>query len=133
MLDPSLAPIEPRPEARATPRYRTAVHVTARSEHTFWTGLTRDIGEGGVFVVTPAALPIGTEVHLTLALEDAPPEGVLAIVRWVRGPDVASLDLPAGMGLRFVDLPDGLRRAIQDFGERRRDSLFYDDDPLEIT
>ncbi len=52
MLEPPMGEV-PDPSAfegdyRTVPRVPAAIQVNVRSRHAFWTGLTRDISEGGV-------------------------------------------------------------------------------------
>jgi len=75
-----------------------------------WAGVAKNIGPGGVFVATVRFLGVGERVTLTLEMQgDAGPVEALAEVRWCR-PFTELNDLPAGVGLRFIDTP--LRAAI---------------------
>jgi uncharacterized protein (TIGR02266 family) len=65
-------------------------------------GLTQDISEGGVFVATYQALPLGTVVSLGLEL----PSGRVVVqgaVRWRRD-GVEDSELRPGLGIQFIDL-----------------------------
>lgn len=74
------------------------------------TGVAKNIGPGGVFVATVRMLGVGLRVTVTLELPgDGAPIAALAEVRWCR-PFVELNDLPAGVGLRFIDTP--LRAAV---------------------
>jgi uncharacterized protein (TIGR02266 family) len=74
------------------------------------TGVAKNIGPGGVFVATVRMLGVGSRVTVTLELPgDSAPIAALAEVRWCR-PFVELNDLPAGVGLRFIDTP--LRAAV---------------------
>ena len=91
-------------------RSRLDVPVQLRERGASYTGLAKNIGPGGVFVATVRALGVGDRVVVTLKMKgDAGPIEALAEVRWCR-PFVERNDLPAGVGLRFVDTP--LRAAI---------------------
>ena len=91
-------------------RVRLDVLVQLRESGASFTGLAKDIGPGGVFVATVRALGVGDRVTVTLKMKgDAGPVEALAEVRWSR-PFVDLHDLPAGVGLRFIDTP--LRAAI---------------------
>ncbi len=75
-----------------------------------WSGVAKNIGPGGVFVATVRFIGVGERVTLTLEMPiDAEPIEALAEVRWCR-PFMERHDLPAGVGLRFIDTP--LRAAI---------------------
>ena len=91
-------------------RVRLDVPVQLRESGASFTGLAKDIGPGGVFVATVRALGVGDRVTVTLKMKgDTGPVEALAEVRWSR-PFVDLHDLPAGVGLRFIDTP--LRAAI---------------------
>lgn len=91
-------------------RVRLDVPVQLRALGASYTGLAKDIGPGGVFVATVRPLGVGDRVTVALRIKgDAGPIEVLAEVRWCR-PFVELNDLPAGVGLRFIDTP--LRAAI---------------------
>jgi uncharacterized protein (TIGR02266 family) len=66
-------------------------------------GVTQNVSLGGMFLATPALLPVGDRIALRLAiLEDAEPVHLEAEVRWWRRFPLGARR-PAGMGLRFVD------------------------------
>jgi uncharacterized protein (TIGR02266 family) len=91
-------------------RVRLDVPVQLRGRGAAYTGLAKNIGTGGVFVATVRALDVGDVVTVTLKVKgDAGPIEALAEVRWCR-PFVELNDLPAGVGLRFIDTP--LRAAM---------------------
>jgi uncharacterized protein (TIGR02266 family) len=91
-------------------RVRLDAPVQLRGGNISWAGVAKNIGPGGVFVATVRFLGVGERVTLTLSMQgDAPPVEALAEVRWCR-PFIELNDLPAGVGLRFIDTP--LRAAI---------------------
>jgi len=91
-------------------RVRLDAPVHLRKGGASWSGVAKDIGPGGVFVATVRFLGVGELVTLILEMPiDAEPIEALAEVRWCR-PFMELYDLPAGVGLRFVDTP--LRAAI---------------------
>ena len=112
----------PKPPSEQTPfmggrtdkgranRFRLDVPVQLRERGASYTGLAKNIGPGGVFVATVRALGVGDRITVTFKMkDDAGPIEALAEVRWCR-PFVELNDLPAGVGLRFIDTP--LRAAI---------------------
>ena len=91
-------------------RVRLEVPVQLHEGSASCTGVAKNIGPGGVFVATVRFLGVGERVTLTLEMQgDAGPVEALAEVRWCR-PFTELNDLPAGVGLRFIDTP--LRAAI---------------------
>ena len=98
------------------------------SEHNFFTGFSLNVSEGGLFVATHHARPVGSRLEIRLALPDEPePLVILTEVRWVRVHNDDSEASP-GLGLRFVGLSAEAEARIQAFVRRVRDPLFYDDD-----
>jgi uncharacterized protein (TIGR02266 family) len=91
-------------------RLALEVPVHLREGDISFSGVTRNIGPGGVFVATLRPLGVGAKVIVALDLDgDAQLIEALAEVRWCR-PFVELDDQPAGVGLRFIDTP--LRAAI---------------------
>jgi uncharacterized protein (TIGR02266 family) len=113
---------------RRAARVELDVEITMTSEHTFWSGFTSNVSTGGVFVATDRLLPLGSRVSFELAL---PPSDrgwqLTGEVRWLREKALSD-DIPAGLGLQFVDLPDDAAEAIKEFILTKRDSLFFDDE-----
>lgn len=76
----------------------------------------KNIGAGGVFVVTDRLPQVGTRLAIKLQLpQQDRPLSVGAEVRWTRPGNPAAGELqPPGMGLRFVNLPVGALIAIHE-------------------
>lgn len=113
-----------RTQERKHPRANAYLCIDLCSEHDFWTGLTMNISEGGVFVATHLLLDPGTLVSLHLALPSA---RVLTLgeVRWRReysGDD----DVPPGMGVRFVGLDAAALQALRNFIVTVREPLLFE-------
>ena len=99
-----------------------------QTESNFYTGLTQDLSGGGIFVATNQIRPMGEliKVFLTLPGQRETYE-ILTEVRWVRDTTFSrSVDDP-GMGLRFLQMTAGAKKAVADF-LTKRDSLFFDED-----
>lgn len=113
------------PEHRVTPRVPIAVEVTMESDHNFYAGMTNNISEGGVFVANPKPPKVGAKVELELALEQLPVRFTIkGEVRWIREFDAD--EMPAGCGIRFVEISQHAIEAIRAF-IAKRDTLFYDE------
>ena len=115
------------PKRRRRPTQRLHVDlqidVSGDSEHNFYTGVTRNIANGGVFVRTSALRHIGDRVRILLNLPGlAVPVELDTVVAWVR--DVGDV-LEHGMGLRMVEPTAELRDAIQRF-IKQRDTLLFE-------
>jgi uncharacterized protein (TIGR02266 family) len=129
MSTPKAAPIENRgAERREHFRHDMEVEVGFETESNFFTGLTQDISEGGLFVATHDLKPVGTIMKIQFNLPGAGgPMTIESEVRWLR--ESSSLhrsDGPHGMGLRFLNLSDEQKNIITNF-LTQRESLFYDD------
>jgi uncharacterized protein (TIGR02266 family) len=113
-----------RPERR-----KLAVEVELEGAPAPATGLTQDISEGGLFVVTNHARPVGERMKLQFQLPgQSQPLSVETEVRWIRGNPTVQSDTDAdavgahavgGMGLRFVDLSPEAAATIQRFLKNR--------------
>ena len=119
--------LDPRSETRAAERTAIYASVDLFSEHNFWSGITMNMSEGGLFVATHEYVPIGTRVTLNLTLPFAREQLVLvAEVRWTRaysGQD----DVPPGLGLQFVDVDGASLAKIRRFVSTMREPLFFDE------
>ena len=121
---PTTAALAVEEEHRASQRVSFAVELHMASESHFFSGLSGDISEGGVFVSTYRALSRGSQVDLEFSLPGT--ERVVHArgeVRWQRD---ASPDAPPGVGIAFEDLDEEDRRVIQQFCSIRP-PLYYDD------
>ncbi len=113
------------PHHRRDVRFAVNVEVDFESESHFYTGLTENLSEGGIFVATYSPRPVGTVMDLALKLTGHPePIRAQGTVRWVREFSDASDTVP-GMGLNLTlddrDLPR-IRRFLS-----TRPPLFFDD------
>ena len=111
-----------------------AVRLSALGEDGELSALTRDIATGGMFVSTPAPMPVGAAVHFVLQLgsddEPADVEGEATVV-WVR-PEAGGADQPAGMGMQFSRVePAGEERLALLFSERQAEADVIPPAPAE--
>lgn len=114
----------PHEEHRASHRTSLAVELHLASESHFFTGLSGDISEGGVFVSTYRDLAVGSLVDIEFSLPGS--DRVVHArgeVRWHRD---ASPDVPPGVGIAFDELSDEDRALIHGFCTVRP-PLYYDD------
>ncbi len=113
-----------RTQERKHPRANAYICIDLCSEHNFWTGLTMNISEGGVFVATHVLLDPGALVSMHLEL---PKARILTLgeVRWRReysGDD----DVPPGMGIQFAGLDVESLKAIRKFVTNIREPLLFE-------
>jgi uncharacterized protein (TIGR02266 family) len=117
---------EERLDERTVPRASLHVAIDIYSEHNFWSGLTMNVSEGGVFVATVRLMEPGTMLIIDMDLPgEDDPIIALAEVRWTRVYS-GDPDVPPGLGLKFVHLCDESLAKIRRFAERVREPLFFD-------
>ncbi len=117
------------PERREFSRVslKTSIHI--HSESNFYTGFTRDISEGGLFIATHFPVPIGEIVEIEFSLPDSEdPIRVQGEVRWIAEYNPDSDGFP-GLGLKFINLTDHVKDRIESF-IKVRDTLFFDEEIL---
>jgi uncharacterized protein (TIGR02266 family) len=110
-------------ENRAHPRVTVRINITLSSDNQFYTGISENLSEGGVFVATYEFRKVGETVDLTLLLPNSRPIFADGVVRWVR--DVSSsIEVPPGMGIEFVSLNEMDTATIRAFLRLRAPLLF---------
>ncbi|MCS6799172.1 MAG: TIGR02266 family protein [Myxococcota bacterium] len=112
------------PERRRAPRAAIQVDIGLHSESNFFTALSGDVSDGGIFVATHELLEPGSDVDVSFVLPGGHHVTALGRVTWVRTPDPDG-ELPPGMGIRFARLEEDDRRAIEAF-MRARDPILYE-------
>lgn len=112
-------------EQRAHPRLAVEVEVSMHTQHNFYTGLTENLSEGGLFVATYENIPIGTSISVTVRLPNQNAIKAEGTVRWVREHSDFTEDVSPGIGVQFTDLQPDDRRVIESFIKTRA-PLFYE-------
>ena len=111
-------------EQRASQRVTVAVDIHLASDSQFFSGLSGDISEGGLFLSTYRTLPIGSAVDLEFSLPGTEsPLHARGEVRWLRE---HAHDQPRGVGIAFDELADEDRERIHRFCTLRP-ALYYED------
>ncbi len=122
-----------RDYVRASERTTLEVRVDFELDDMTYTGVTRNISAGGVFVATEDLPPVGARINLKFALPgNDRPLTVQTEVRWIRPrrqPQTSpgGEDAPAGMGLQFLNPSAADAAALERF-LARRDALMGEDD-----
>lgn len=122
------APGSPEPngsggvQTRARERRELEVRVDISSESTFFTGLTENISEGGLFVASWTRLPLGTSIHLRIDV-DGTEVCIDGAVRWHREQSDAH---GPGMGIAFLEPPVASDLALLDEFFSERPPLYYE-------
>lgn len=106
-------------------RINVEFEVSLTGPHSFFTGFTMDISEGGVFVATHRIFPIGTEFRISLIIGDEHLD-INSNVVWIRSVESSKISgQEPGMGLKFIDLDEKALSVITGF-IKKREPLFYD-------
>jgi uncharacterized protein (TIGR02266 family) len=114
--------LETPADARHAERHHVQIEVGIFSESNFYIGFTENLSEGGVFIATYRARPIGSK----LTLELHTPEGELevrGVVRWLR---TLSCEGWPGMGVQFEGLRPEDEAVIRSFLTFRQPLFFAD-------
>ena len=118
---PARAPLE---EHRSSRRVSVEVDIHLSSDSHFFSGLSGDISEGGLFFSTYRPLTVGTQVDVEFSLPGvARSVHARGEVRWIRE---HSPEQPRGVGIAFDELSDEDRDAIHAFCSARP-PLYYED------
>ena len=84
----------------------------------------RNLGRGGLFIVTTTPLAVGKLVHVEIFLpNDATPLGATGRVIWIREIAVNE-DRPAGMGVKLIDVDEGALEVISRMLRERVPSVY---------
>jgi uncharacterized protein (TIGR02266 family) len=114
------------PELRRELRFVAQVEVDFQSDSHFYTGLSENLSEGGLFIATYDVRPVGTEMDVVVRLPGhGEPIRTRGTVRWIREFSESS-DAAPGMGLH-LSLDDAALPRIRRFLSTRP-PLFFDDE-----
>jgi uncharacterized protein (TIGR02266 family) len=100
---------------RGAPRVSLGVPINLRVQHRLLQADTENVSLTGVFVRTDAPLPVGREVDLVFDLPERKGLQARGTVTWLRPAGVGG---GAGAGVRFLELPEDTRRALETFVRR---------------
>jgi hypothetical protein len=125
-----VAAAEPTPEPRpaepsgeldaviaAVPELEAA--LAPNSESNFYAGFDEEHPDG-VFVATYQRFDEGTPVYVDIVLPAGYRFRTPAVVEWIRDPEAADPELPAGIGLRMCGLDHAKRRLIRAYAKHRK-------------
>ena len=124
--DPTKTAATEQDSRRVHERTALSLDVTLEGDHNFFTGLTENISEGGLFIATHVLRDVGAQLVVEFTLPTRPtPVRATCEVRWLRIYSETS-DAPPGMGLRFLDLSEADKASISQFVSCRS-PIFWDD------
>jgi len=107
-------------DRRIAPRVLVDFEVDYASEDNYLFAYITDISETGIFIRTTTPEPAGTHLNLRFRLDDASPQiQVEGEVIWVNPYRPGNMNnLHPGMGLRFIELEDGLKAQLLELVRR---------------
>ena len=85
-------------------------------------GKCLDISGGGMFIETPAEVPVGTLINMQFKLPDGPVASIICSgeVTWLnRKPNPMKAHYPNGLGVKFIGLPDSIHKAVVRFSDKQ--------------
>ncbi len=97
-------------ERRVHLRHKAKVDVNYRHGETYLFSRTENLSELGVFLVSDDPFDKGTKIDLRFLPPGGEPLEVTGEVMWV---DRGSRGSPAGMGVRFIDLNEQVKKQIR--------------------
>ena len=108
---------EVRPEKRLGQRLPIEIDVDVEGAAYRFRAATANLSPGGMFVLTPHPIPVGTHVMLTFALPSGQKLEVLGVVQWRR--DRHEEESQPGIGLGFFCLDPEPKAVLHRFCEVR--------------
>ena len=116
----------PASQRRSYPRVDAEFEIDFASEHTFFSGFSENLSDGGLFVATYNKRTLGERLHVRFTLPGLErPIDATVEVRWLRDYDPHMESSIPGFGASFVDLDDADREAIHRFLKKRA-PIFFD-------
>lgn len=105
---------------RRLPRAELNCDVSVNSETNFYTGMTRNISEGGLYIKADTDLPVGSIILLTFTLDDGlEPLELRGEIRWLDSQEGGGGSEVVGFGVRFLQLNEPDLARIRAFVNRR--------------
>ncbi len=101
------------------------VALAPNSESNFYAGFD-DEHPDGVFFATYTRLEVGAPAYVTVLLPAGHRFRTPALVEWVRPPEAAGPNVPAGVGLKMCGLDAEAQKLVRTFARHRR-PIFYVD------
>jgi type IV pilus assembly protein PilZ len=106
-------------ERRISARHAITLRVDYKRMNTFFADYAKNISKGGTFIRTGKPLDIGTEFVFVLSIPGQPDQLELkGEVVWTVDEATATVEHPAGMGIRFRFTDDGERERLDGFVEK---------------
>lgn len=109
---------------RTQPRVPLSVAIHFDSDDNFYSGLTVDLSQSGIFVATVHLQPIGSVIDLTFSLPNGQTIQALGEVRWIREYNPRTPRLMPGMGIAFKNMEPQAASYVLAFMQQREPLLY---------
>jgi len=115
-----------RKNPRVEAELEVSFEVSEGGPHNFYTGITQDLSQGGIFLATHRILPIGSRIRVAFALLGREISAEAEVV-WTRSREASGPEVEPGMGMRFVALAKEDGEFIAAY-VAERETIYYDGD-----
>lgn len=103
---------------RSKTRVPVSLPLTYRDEHSFFKVVTGDLSGGGLFIKSDTLLEVGEKLLVNLRLPERVDSVIIKCeVMWARESDSDSVNGPPGMGVKFIDMTEEDREALEKYLE----------------
>jgi uncharacterized protein (TIGR02266 family) len=121
---------DPGPENRQSTRRPLETEIDFGGDSQFFTGFTKNISAGGLFVATHEELEMGSTIRIKFGIPAIQREfDFMAEVRWHRPYRETQPTVPAGYGVCFVNISQDDQTVLDSYLETA-ETLFFDDEDL---
>ncbi len=118
------------PENRRFTRRPLETEIDFGGDSQFFTGFTKNISAGGLFVATHEDLEMGSIIRIKFGITAISREfDFAAEVRWHRPYRETQPDVPAGYGVCFVNISEEDQAVLNQYLQTA-ETLFFDDEDL---
>ncbi len=115
-----------RKSPRVDAEIEVSFEVSEGGPHNFYTGITQDISQGGVFLATHRVLPVGSKLRITFTLQGREITADAEVV-WTRTLEAIGPGVEPGMGMKFVNISKEDEAFIAAY-VADRETIYYDGD-----
>jgi uncharacterized protein (TIGR02266 family) len=119
-------PPPPSPAEQDTLSVNVNTMLNMDTDHQFYNGFSENIEEGGIFVATFDPKPVDAKVIVNFKLPGGRPVTARGRVHFVREYNPTTPETAPGMGVRFTDLLQSDKEAIEEYLKQRA-PMFYDE------
>ena len=102
---------------RQHPRASLKTLVKEKNSHAFPYYMSKNVSEGGMFLLSKSPYPVGTKIHLEFVIPDQRFSVIVEgeIVSRVPFDPGKGNETSCGMGIKFINPPEEIRTVLRDF------------------